>query len=150
MHFLGIFTVVCTGLMIGTEFAVPAFFNPAIWQLDGAADGKLAVLLARSLGKVMPFWYALCLILMGIEAYLHRSDSNLPPLLIALALWIASIVFSVALLVPINNRIAALSLTSPPATWKQDHKKWDTLHRWRVLLLIVAMVSLTYALVSPE
>ncbi|HEX4231277.1 MAG TPA: DUF1772 domain-containing protein [Bryobacteraceae bacterium] len=150
MHFLGIFTIICSGLMIGNEFAVSAFVNPAIWQLDGAAEAKAAILLARSLGKVMPFWYTLCLILMGIEAYLHRYDASLRPLLFAVVVWSATIIYTVALLVPINNRIAALTLASPRATWKQDHKKWDTLHRWRIVLLIIAMAGLTYALVRPD
>jgi uncharacterized membrane protein len=136
--------------MIGNELAVSAFVNPAIWQLDEAAEAKAAMLLARSLGKVMPFWYVLCLVLIGIEAYLHRDDANLFPLLAAVVVWSATIVYTVTLLVPINNRIAALLPISPSATWKQDHKRWDTLHRWRIVLLIIAMASLTYALIRAD
>ncbi|HWF47572.1 MAG TPA: DUF1772 domain-containing protein [Bryobacteraceae bacterium] len=119
-------------------------------RLNLSHTAKAASLLARTLGKVMPFWYALCLILLGIESYLHRHDAGLPPLLVAVVVWSAAIIYTVAVLVPINNRIAAMTPMSPPATWKQDHKKWDTLHRWRIVLLIIAMVSLTYALVRRD
>jgi uncharacterized membrane protein len=143
MHLLDILTILCTGLMIGNELAVSLFINPALWQLDEHAQTKALSLLARSLGKAMPFWYALCLVLLIAEAYLRRHEPALTPLLVATAIWIAVILYTVTTLVPINNRIAAASL---PTQWRSEHKKWDTLHRWRILFLIVAMVYLTHAL----
>jgi hypothetical protein len=50
--------------------------------------------------------------------------------------------------VPINNRIASLNTAAPAPGWKHDHKKWDSLHRVRVLLLASALFALTYAVVA--
>jgi hypothetical protein len=62
---------------------------------------------------------------------------------IAVVIWLATILYTVTALVPTNNRIAALRPASLPATWLQDHEKWDKLHRWRILLLIIAIICLT-------
>lgn len=60
-------------------------------------------LLARSLGKLMPLWYALCLALLATAAYIHRHEEALISLLIAMAVWIAVIVYTFSALVPINK-----------------------------------------------
>jgi hypothetical protein len=58
-------------MLAGNELAVSWFFNPAIWQLDDRPQATAWSLLPRSLGKLMPFWYALCLVLLFVEAYLR-------------------------------------------------------------------------------
>ena len=58
------------------------------------------------------------------------------------------IVFTIGILVPINNRIAAWNAAAPAPGWKRDHKKWDSLHRVRILLLVIAVFVLIYALVA--
>lgn len=47
------------------------------------------------------------------------------------------------MLVPINDRIASMNTGAPVPGWKQDHKKWDFLHRIRIVLLLVALLVLT-------
>jgi len=135
MHFLDVLTILCSGLMIGNELAVSLFVNPAIWKLNDQAQASL---LARSLGKAMPFWYALCLILLGTEAYLRREEAGRTLLLAAAVLWAAIIVYTIFALVPINNRVGASLPDS--GQWRQDHNAWDKLHRWRILFLTVAML----------
>ena len=150
MLFVDILTIVSAGLMIGNELAVSLFVNPALRQLEDGPQAKALSLLARSLGTVMPGWYALCLALIAVESYFHRREANLIPLLLAAALWSAVIVATIAFLVPINNRIAALSSASSPVVWKLEHKRWDTLHRGRVLLLAVAFASLVYGILQTH
>ncbi len=144
MHLLDIITILCIGLMVGTELTVSLFINPVIWQLDDQAQAKALSLFARYLGKAMPIWYALSLVLLIIEATLRRHQPALTPLLTAIIIWIAVILYTVTTLVPINNRIAALS-----TQWRSEHKRWDTLHRWRILFLTIAMVCVTHALLKP-
>ena len=72
----------------------------------------------------------------------------LVPLLAATLIWAGVIVFTIGMLVPINDRIASLNTMAPMPGWKQDHKKWDSLHRVRILLLAVAFLALAYALVA--
>jgi uncharacterized membrane protein len=148
MHVLDTITIVCVGLMVGNELAVSAFVNPAIWQLESGPQAQGLSILARSLGRAMPGWYGLCLALLALESYVHRQAAAFLPLLVATLIWIAVIVFTVTTLVPINNRIASLNAAAPAPGWKQDHQKWDFLHRIRILLLVIAFFALTIALIA--
>jgi hypothetical protein len=145
MHFLDVLTIVCAGLMIGNELAISLFVNPVVWQLEDRPQAKALSLFAGTLGKVMPFWYALCLVLMIVETYLRRDQPALTPLLVAVAIWIATIVYTLTTLVPINNRIASLA-DGLPQGWREEHKRWDSHHRWRILLLMTAMVCLVWGI----
>jgi uncharacterized membrane protein len=148
MHFLDTITIAIAGLMVGNELAVSAFVNPAVWQLEPGPQAQGLSLLARSLGRAMPVWYGLCLALLALESFLHRHQPALVPLLTATIIWVAVIVFTISMLVPINNRIASLNAAALTPGWKHDHKRWDTLHRLRILLLTVALVALIYGLVA--
>ena len=77
-------------------------------------------------------------------AFEHRPLSSGPGLFIAMAavLWAATIVFTLAMLVPINNRIAKMDPQHPYDCWLQDRSRWDHLHQVRVALLIMAFVLL--------
>lgn len=147
MHFLDTVTVVLAGTMVGNEWAVTAFFNPAVRQLESTSQARGLSILARSLGRVMPIWYGLCFALLGLETFLHHREAAFAPLLIATVIWAVAILFSITALVPINNRVARLNAGAPAPGWKQEHKKWDSLHRARVVLLLGALFALVYALV---
>lgn len=146
MHLLDAATIVTTGLMVGNELAVSAFVNPAMWQLESASQAQGLSFLARSLGRVMPVWYCLCLTLLALESFLHRHQAAWAPFLAATVIWVGVIVYTIGMLVSINNRIASLSSSSPAAGWEQEHKRWDALHRVRILLLAIALFALAYAL----
>ena len=148
MHFLDAVTITFAGMMVGNELAVSAFVNPALWRLESGPQAQGLSILARSLGRVMPVWYGLCLLLLMIECFMHRHQAALGLLLTAALIWSGVIVFSISALVPINNRVASLNTGTQATDWKRDHKKWDSLHRIRILLLAVALFALTYALVA--
>src|SRR5258708_8147561 len=57
MNLLNIATTLCIGLLIGTEFAMSVFVNPALWKLDDVAQLGAIRLFARRVGTAMPFWY---------------------------------------------------------------------------------------------
>ena len=139
---LGITTIVCVGLMIGTEFAVSAFVNPVLQNLDDAAQARATRLFALKLGKVMPFWYCLGFVLLITETVLLRRSPGLPLLAAASLIWAGVIVLTLILLVPINNRIARMDPATFTDTLRREHTKWDVLHRWRVALLSVAMICM--------
>ena len=148
MHLLDTITITLAGLMAGNELALSAFVNPAVWQLESGAQAQGLSLLARSLGRVMPVWYSLCLALLALDTYLHRHQTALAALLVAAALWAGAIVLSISALVPINNRIASLNKEAPAPGWERDHRKWDALHRVRILLLMLAFLIVVNALVA--
>jgi hypothetical protein len=138
MNAFDILTTLCVGLLIGAELAVSVFVNPILERLDLPARTEAVRLFARRLGKAMPFWYAGCLILLLVQIFLHMHRPGFPLLIAAAALWLAVILFSVFWLVPINNRL--MEMPNLDASAQQAHKRWDGLHRLRVVALTVAMV----------
>jgi uncharacterized membrane protein len=148
MHFLDTITITLAGLMVGNELAVSAFVNPAVWKLDTGPQAQGLSLLARSLGRAMPIWYGVCLAFLALESFLRRHQPAFVPLLTATLIWVAVIVFTITMLVPINNRIASLNTAALTPGWRQEHKRWDSLHRIRVVLLAGALFVVTYALVA--
>jgi hypothetical protein len=144
MHLLDTITITLAGLMVGNELALSAFVNPAVWQLESGPQAQGLSILARLLGRVMSVWYGLCLALLAQESFLHRHQALLLPLLTATLIWAGVVLFTIGMLVPINNRIASLNTAAPEPGWKHDHRKWDSLRRVRILLLAVAVFFLTY------
>jgi Anthrone oxygenase len=136
-------TATVAATMAGTEFAVAAFIHPQLRKLNDNAHAQIASRLASVLGKAMPFWYGLSLVLILGSIFEHSPISG-PGLLIASAavLWALTIIFSTTMLVPINNRIARMNPQEPYPTWSQDRCRWDKLHRIRVEILIVAVLLL--------
>jgi hypothetical protein len=137
-------TATVAATMVGNEIAVAAFLHPQLRKLNDNAHAQIAPPLAKVLGKVMPLWYGLALVLILGAVFEHRPLFSGSGLLITLAaiLWAITIVFTIAMLVPINNRIASMNPQQPYPTWLQDRCRWDKLHRVRVELLIIAVLIL--------
>lgn len=148
MHFLDIVMITSAGLMVGCELAISAFVNPAVWRLENGPQAQALSILARSLGRAMPFWYGSCLALLALESFLHRHETALAALVTAAVIWTAAVIFSIGMLVPINNRIASLNTAAPAPGWKRDHRRWDALHRIRIVLLVIALLVLVSALTA--
>jgi|SRR6187402_2284410 len=138
MPLLDLITILCVGLMTGNELAVSAFFNPSVAKLKVTSRAEALSHLARSLGTVMPVWYAICLILLTAEVYMRRHTSQAHLLQVSLAIWTLTIAFTITALVPINNRIMKLDPTSLPQNWQEEHRRWDRLHRLRVMMLTIS------------
>jgi uncharacterized membrane protein len=145
MPFLDIAVTVCIGLLIGTEFAVSAFINPIVWKLDDRAQATAVRLFAERLGTAMPFWYAVSLLLLGLETLLRHHEPGFVLLIAASIIWAVVILLTLLFLVPINNRMVRLPSDSFPQEARREHKKWDTLHRLRVAALIIAFVCFLLA-----
>ncbi|MFF2851748.1 anthrone oxygenase family protein [Streptomyces sp. NPDC058001] len=143
---LAVFTVVVVGLLVGVEFAVAAFINPILDRLPG--DGGLAARSdgARMLGKVMPFWYIGSVVLGATWAATAWGDAGAGLVVTATALLVLSVLMSIALLVPINSRVARWTQDSVPADWRRQLGRWDRLHYVRVGVIVSAFVLLTIAL----
>jgi hypothetical protein len=137
-------TATVAATMAGNEFCVAAFIHPQIRKLNDNTHAQIAAPVANALGKAMPLWYGLALVLILGAAFEHRPISSGPGLLVVSAgvLWAITIVFTVTMLVPINNRIARMNPEQPYPTWLQDRCRWDRLHRVRVELLIIAVLVL--------
>jgi Domain of unknown function (DUF1772) len=130
------------------ELSVAASVNPAIRRLESGPQAQALSVLARALGRAMPVWYSFCLALLALESFLRLHQATLAALLIAAALWVGAIVVSISALVPINNRIASLNTAALAPGWERDPRKWDALHRVRILLLTLALLIIVSALVA--
>lgn len=140
MLVLDIVTTVCIGLLIGTEFAVSAFINPILRKLEDGAQAQAIGMFARKLGFVMPFWYAGSLLLLVAATVVRRHNAGDGLLIAACAIWVAVIVATLLVLVPINNRMMKLDAKAFPEEAQREHRKWDRLHRVRVGALTAAAV----------
>jgi len=145
-----IVTAAVTGMMAGNEFAIAAFVHPRLRGLSSRTHAEAAAPIAASLGKAMPFWYGIALMLLIGAAFEHRPFSHGSGRLIASAafLWAATIVFTVTMLVPINNRIAKVNTERPYEGWLEDCIRWDLLHCIRVAVLVVSVLLLLTGLLK--
>jgi uncharacterized membrane protein len=150
IEILNVVAVLAAGLMIGSELAIAVFVHPALHRLPDDVHLPVAIALARLLGKFMPFWYIIVILLTLTVAICQWHHSNrFPGLIVTSAfLLLVSVVYSITALVPINNRLASLAKGIPPADWKILRKRWDLLHRWRVVLLTIAFAFLIMGVVS--
>lgn len=150
MEVLNVVTMIVAGLMVGSELAVAVFVHPTLYKLPDDVHLPVATALARLQGRWMPFWYILVCLLTLAEAFIGWRQSGRLPIWPATSaiLWILAILLSVTALVPINNRIASWKSSTPPPDWKTYRRRWDLLHRWRVVLLTIALAFLIVGSVS--
>ncbi|MBB3663771.1 MULTISPECIES: anthrone oxygenase family protein [Prauserella salsuginis group] len=137
---LAVVTATVVGLMVGVELAVALVVNPILLRLpvgaslEGRADG------ARILGRAMPVWYAASLALTAALTAVTWGTAPAAPAGVAVALLMISVVMSVVLLVPINNRSATWTADHHPPDWREQHRRWDRLHYVRVAIIVGAFV----------
>ena len=94
----------------------------------------------------MPFWYAAALLSVAAALFAHTVGTR--PwwgCLSSAILLAATIPFTLICLVPINNRVAALDLNALPDGWKHDRRRWDQYHAIRIVMLAMASVAITAA-----
>ncbi|HZP03964.1 MAG TPA: DUF1772 domain-containing protein [Terracidiphilus sp.] len=135
-------TILPVGLMTGVEFAVWAFINPILFKLDEHARDEAVRLFGLKLGKVMPFWYVGNFLLLIAECVFLRGQQTIRYLVAASGFWAVAILLSLIVLVPINNRIVRADGTLTPEQLHGQHRKWDAMHRVRVVTLCAAYALL--------
>ncbi len=143
MDWVPVVAVVVVGLMVGVEVSVAFVVNPIVDRLPGNAGLLARADGGRMLGRAMPVWYVASLLLTVATALLLPGA--------AAAAWVAggllvlSVVLSVALLVPINDRAKRWTPETAPADWREQIGRWDTLHRVRIVVIVAAFTLLTVA-----
>ncbi|MEU9664159.1 DUF1772 domain-containing protein [Streptomyces bobili] len=147
LNTLEVVTTVVVGVMVGVEFSVAFVMNPILNALPedsrqlGQAHG------GRMLGAVMPVWYIGSLALVAVWAVAGRHHPGTGLVVTAGALLLLSVVMSILLLVPINNRNKTWTPENRPADWKQQLQRWERFHYVRVAVIIAAFTLLVAALV---
>ncbi|MEV8038369.1 DUF1772 domain-containing protein [Streptomyces sp. NPDC086182] len=143
---LEVITTVVVGLMVGVEFSVAFVMNPIFNALPEESNQLAHSHGGRMLGAVMPFWYIGSLVLVAVWAVAgwHRPGTGL--VVTAAALLIISVIMSILLLVPINNRGKTWTPDNRPADWQEQMNRWDRYHYVRVAVIIAAFALLVAAL----
>ncbi len=142
MHGLNIVTICLVATLVGVEFSVSAFVNPAAWRLDPEPQLKMLGRLAFILGKVMPVWYPACAVLLGVETWLRWHGPEIRALLAADGIWLLASLASISFLVPLNDCVA-----QGEADWQRIHRVWDKRNWVRIAALAMAAVLLADAVV---
>ncbi|TXS09423.1 MULTISPECIES: DUF1772 domain-containing protein [Streptomyces] len=142
---LQVFTVVVVGVMVGVEFSVAFVMNRIFDALPGDGGQLGRAHGGRMLGAVMPFWYIGSLVLVAVRAVAgwHHDGTGLT--VTAGALLIVSVIMSVLLLVPINNRGKTWTPENRPEDWKEQMNRWDRFHYVRVAVIVAAFTLLVAA-----
>ncbi|GAA0922402.1 MULTISPECIES: DUF1772 domain-containing protein [Streptomyces violaceusniger group] len=146
LNALEVVTTVIVGLMVGVEFSVAFIMNRILDALpdDSAQLGHAHG--GRMLGALMPFWYIGSLVLSAIWAVAGWHNRGAGLVVTAAGLLIVSVVMSMLLLVPINNRNKTWTPDNRPADWKQQLNRWGRYHYARVAVIIAAFTLLVVAL----
>lgn len=146
LNALEVFTTVVVGVMVGVEFSV-AFVMNRIFNALPEDSGQLGRAHGgRMLGAVMPVWYISSLVLVAIWAVAGWHHDSTGLVLTGGALLIVSVIMSILLLVPINNRSKTWTPDNRPADWKQQMNRWDRFHYVRVAVIMAAFALLAAAL----
>jgi uncharacterized membrane protein len=142
MHLFNVVTLFVVLTLLGVEFSVSAFMNPAASRLEPESQLKMLGRSALVLGKVMPVWYSLSTLFLGIQTWLRWHTPGRAILLTADAIMILIAVASIFVLVPLARRVA-----DGAADWQRIHRIWDRRNRVRIAALATAAVLLTYVVV---
>ncbi|WP_055711914.1 DUF1772 domain-containing protein [Streptomyces torulosus] len=147
LNALQVVTLVSVGVMVGVEFSVAFVLNRIFDALPGDSGQLGRSHGGRMLGAVMPFWYISSLALVGVWAAAGWHDPGTGLVVTAGVLLLLSVLMSVLLLVPINNRGKTWTPDNRPADWKEQMNRWERYHYGRVALIIAAFALLAAALV---
>lgn len=137
---LAVLTATVFGTLVGVEFSVVAFTNPMLRSLPAGPSLELRAAGARTGIRVMPLWYSASLLLVAGLAAARWGTPAGGTAVAAAALLIASVILSLALLVPLNNRTATWTADDHPGDWREQHQRWDRLHWARVAIILAAFV----------
>ncbi|WP_332843881.1 DUF1772 domain-containing protein [Actinomycetospora lemnae] len=148
MTVLAVVTATVIGLMVGVELAVAAVLNPILLRLPAGASLAARADGGRVLGRLMPWWYVGSLALTAALAAVTWGTPAAATAVVAGVLLAVSVVLSVTLLVPINNRSRTWTAERHPDDWREQHRRWDRLHLGRVAIITASFVLVLVATTS--
>jgi hypothetical protein len=113
-------------------------------EIDEPAQLKAAHLLTARL-MIMPLWNVVGLVLLIVEAVVHRNEPGFSLLVAALALWVAAAAFTFTFMFSMNSRLARADSISSPKQSLLDYRQWSSRHLPRLLVLAAALLCLLFA-----
>lgn len=144
---LEVVTTVAVGLMVGVEFSVIFVMNRILNALPGDSGQLGHAHGGRMLGALMPFWYMGSVALSAIWAVAGWHHQGTGLVVTAAGLLVLSVVMSILLLVPINNRNKTWTPENRPGDWQEQLERWNRYHYLRLAVILAAFTLLVAALV---
>jgi hypothetical protein len=135
---MNILALLSLGLLSGNELSIGAFVNPSLSRLNAREQAAGSQAMARTLGRVMPFWMAATLLLLGLAAFQNSKNKRLwggSALLMAFV-----VAWSATLPLPINNRVARWELDLLPSNWRTELQTFSLYHNIRVIALLTSFL----------
>src|SRR5262249_55317131 len=128
--------LLCTSLLVGNEFTVGVFINPAFSRLPDVSQAFAARETARIYGKVMPFWMITNVLLCCLLTVLvgDRYSTQWWFYLAGTVLFALVSVFSVIFPVPVNNKIASWNPNDLPSDWRELRRRFNRYHFVRIVM----------------
>ncbi len=147
---LQIVALLVLGLMCGSELNIALFAHPTLNRQPLETHILVRSSFAALFGRVMPFWMtgSVLLNLLLILPFVHLSSPAWRFAMIAFAIQVLAVLFSLIAPVPINNRVAKWTPQSLPDDWKAQEHRWDLYHWWRTCGLIVAFAILVLSIAA--
>src|SRR5258708_19865641 len=102
MHLFNMATLFVVLTLAGVEFSVSAFVNPAASRLEPESQLKMLSRSALVLGKVMPVWYSVSSLFLGIQTCLFWHTPGRLILLPADSIWVLFSLPPILLLLPLS------------------------------------------------
>ena len=141
MNVLSFFTLVIVGFTGCAEFGSYAFVHPVIRRLPTEYHLTVEKGLLRTFGRVMPVLMTGSMIL----AIAHASaggDNGGPALWrwLGAVSWIAALVSTIIVNVPINIATGKIDPKAPPENWKSTRNRWEVFQGVRSWLMVIGFV----------
>ncbi len=134
-------------IFVGVEFAIGFLIHPVLSRLPQSVHIASVQVIGKIVGKIMPIWIPLILF-SAVPVLYFISDTQ------ALAFWfiiigivciVLMLIISLTVNVAINKQIISWNSQSPPNNWLNLRKRWDTFHKVRIFLDIVALIAFLLA-----
>jgi len=130
-------TLTVTGFVACAEFGSYAFVHPVLRRLPPPERIAVEQGLLKTFGRVMPIGMTLCVVLAITTA---GNDGAGRLSWSAAAAFVAALVFTVIVNVPINLATGRWDAQHPPEGWERDRHRWEFFQGVRSWLLLVGFV----------
>ena len=138
--------LMAAAVLVGNELGTWAVVQPALQRLAFREEVVAEQQITRRYGYVMPFLMLLTIVTGFVAAGLtDGSRSHL--LLAASACFAAMLAITLLGNVPLNVRTLRFSPTDDAGEWRAIRRRWERLHRIRVLLDVAGLACIAAAAV---
>jgi len=143
-------TIVLFALVMGVFWGTWFALSRTMDQLSAETFLAVGHEMIRNLGEPMAILLPLSLLSALVTLALlwaHRSAAEFRWMAAGFLLMVAALVITLAVEVPIDNRIEAWTVATLPAGWRSIQSRWELWHTVRTFVSIAAVVAATISAV---